>query len=185
MYASYIAALKDLQLSGCAITVMHGNRDFLLGDAFAENTGALLIRDDAYTIQLGDKNVSLMHGDTLCIDDADYQRFRNTVRQPQWQTQFLSKTADERHEQAQALRAASADASAGKSPSIMDVSESAVTKHMLENNCQTLIHGHTHRPACHTSPSSDTTRWVLGDWHPDHAQYVSWDGNELSLKTFV
>lgn len=164
MYASFIAALKDLQLSGCAITLMHGNRDFLLGDAFAENTGASLIRDDACTIQLGGKNVSLMHGDTLCTDDLDYQHFRSKIRQPQWQAQFLAKSIDDRHEQAQALRAASADASAAKRASIMDVNEPAVTKHMQANNCQTLIHGHTHRPACHTSPSSNATRWVVGDW---------------------
>jgi len=185
MYASFIAALKELQMTGCHITVMHGNRDFLLGDAFAENTGASLIGSDEHVVLLGKSPVLLMHGDTLCIGDVDYQHFRSKVREPQWQAQFLSKSPEERHEQAQALRAASADASASKSSSIMDVSAEPVLMRMQFHGCQTLIHGHTHRPARNTVSGGDGVRWVVGDWHADHAQYVCWDGSELTLETFV
>jgi len=185
MYASFIAALKQLHLSGCNITVMLGNRDFLLGDVFAENTGANLVNHDEHVVTLDQSSVLLMHGDTLCTGDVDYQHFRSKVREPKWQAQFLSKSPEERQEQAQALRAASADASASKSSSIMDVSEQAVSKCMQSNSCQTLIHGHTHRPARNPVSNGDGVRWVVGDWHADHAQYVCWDGSKLTLQTFA
>lgn len=185
LYAEFIKALNTLAQSGCTICVMHGNRDFLLGDEFAQAAGATLIRDDECTIELGDLSVLLMHGDTLCTDDKDYQHFRSKVREPQWQAQFLTKPLEARVEQAEALRAASVDASAAKSSGIMDVNAQTVSARLLANGCQTLIHGHTHRPASHTLRAPNGARWVVGDWHPDNAQYVQWDGAKLSLHTFT
>ena len=182
LYAPFIQALRDLTNTGCDITIMHGNRDFLLGDLFAEQTGTTLIKDDELTIHLNDEPVLLMHGDTLCTADNDYQRFRTMVRDPQWQSNFLSLSIDERAQQAQQMRAASKDASAAKNSAIMDVNLEMVIQRMHATQCQTLIHGHTHRPAVHEL--ANTHRWVVGDWHPSHARYVRFDGEQLTLQDF-
>ncbi len=184
MYAPLLGEFRQLRDSGCAITVMLGNRDFLLGDAFAEAAGASLVRGDEIVVTLGDAPVLLMHGDTLCTDDLDYQRFRRNLREPRWQQQFLAKSVDERRDHAEALRAASYDASVSKSAHIMDVNADTVAQRMSANGCHTLIHGHTHRPAVHKNASTNDTRLVVGDWHSDHAQYAQWDGQEFSLRTF-
>lgn len=183
-YTQVLEKFRQLRDSGCAITVMHGNRDFLLGEAFAEAAGASLVCEDELIVTLGDQPALLMHGDTLCTDDIDYQRFRRNVREPRWQKLFLAKSVDERRDHAEALRAASHDASVGKSSDIMDVNPQAVVQQMRDSGCHTLIHGHTHRPAVHSGADTDDTRLVLGDWHDDHAQYVQWDGKEFSLNTF-
>jgi UDP-2,3-diacylglucosamine hydrolase len=184
LYSDVLGEFRQLHDSGCGITVMLGNRDFLLGEAFAESAGASLVRDDELVITLGDAPVLLMHGDTLCTDDVDYQRFRRNLREPRWQQQFLAKSVDERRDHAEALRAASHDASVTKSALIMDVNSDTVNQRMQASGCHTLIHGHTHRPAVHTSATANDTRLVVGDWHADHAQYVQWDGREFSLKTY-
>ena len=184
LYSPLLGEFRKLRDSGCAITVMLGNRDFLLGDAFAEAAGAVLIRDDEITVTLGDTPVLLMHGDTLCTDDLDYQRFRRNLREPRWQQQFLAKSVDERRDHAEALRAASYDASVSKSADIMDVNDDAVAQRMQANGCHTLIHGHTHRPAVHQYAATNDTRLVVGDWHSDHARYAQWDGQDFSLRTF-
>lgn len=182
LYSPFIQSLRDLSDSGCAVTVMHGNRDFLLGDSFAEQSGATLVREDELIIHLNDDPVLLMHGDTLCIDDTDYQRFRAMVRDPIWQSDFLGLSLEQRTQKARQMRTASKDASAAKSASIMDVNEDQVTERMTANQCQTLIHGHTHRPALHTPVTGH--RWVVGDWHPERARYVQFDGAQLALLDF-
>jgi UDP-2,3-diacylglucosamine hydrolase len=182
LYAPFIQALRELSNTGCAITLMHGNRDFLLGDSFAEQTGTTLVKGDELIIHLNDEPVLLMHGDTLCTDDKNYQRFRTLVRDPQWQSDFLSLSIDERTQQAQQMRTASKGATAGKPSAIMDVNLEMVARRMDTNQCQTLIHGHTHRPAVHELANAQ--RWVVGDWHPGHARYVRFDGEQLALKDF-
>lgn len=184
LYEDLLSEFRLLRDSGCAITVMLGNRDFLLGEAFAESAGASLVREDELIIKLGDTPVLLMHGDTLCTDDVDYQRFRHNLREPRWRNQFLAKSVDERRDHAEALRAASHDASVTKSADIMDVSANAVASCMQASGCQILIHGHTHRPAVHTGATTRDTRLVVGDWHSDHARFVQWDGEQFSLSTF-
>lgn len=184
MYRNVLDALQQLNASGCEITVMLGNRDFLLGNAFAARTGATVVAEDEWVIELGGTRVLLMHGDTLCSDDTDYQRFRRSLRAPRWQQQFLAKSIDERRDHAEALRAASHDVSVAKPAEIMDVNEATVSARMQATQCHTLIHGHTHRPAVHTSTDSSQTRLVVGDWHCTHAQYIHWDGNDFALKTF-
>ncbi len=191
LYASFIDALRKLSESGCSVTVMLGNRDFLLGERFAEQCGATLITADERVITLGDTRVLLMHGDTLCTDDVDYQQFRSKLRSAQWRQQFLRKTVEERKYQAEALRAASHDASVVKRADVMDININTVKARLQANNCHTLIHGHTHRPAIHTIPADSTQdsaaarRLVVGDWHPHEAKYVLWDGAELSLQRFT
>lgn len=184
LYDPILSALRAVKDSGCDITVMLGNRDFLLGKDFAQASGATVVKDDELIIHLGGSPVLLMHGDTLCTDDSDYQRFRRNLREPRWQQQFLAKDIDERRHHAEAMRAASHDASAAKSARIMDVNEDTVARRLKQTGCQTLIHGHTHRPADHWGDDKEQRRLVVGDWHPDQARYVEWDGSDFKLRTF-
>jgi UDP-2,3-diacylglucosamine hydrolase len=163
---------------------MHGNRDFLLGDAFAKQVGATLIRDDEHIIQLGDQRVLLLHGDTLCIDDVDYQKLRSQLRAPEWQVQFLAMSIEQRIAAAQALRQKSRDAIAGKQAAIMDVNEDAVRNRFLATSCPVMLHGHTHRPSTH-QVEAEWQRLVVGSWHADHAVYAQYDGRQLQLETYA
>lgn len=177
-----INALKELTAAGCKTFLMHGNRDFLIGEAFAESVGATLLREDHVQVIIADQRLSLLHGDTLCSDDVDYQKLRQLVRHPEWQSTFLSLTIEERLKEAQALRDKSRDATAGKQTSIMDVSGDAVAAHCKANACDCLIHGHTHRPEDHTD--EPTRRVVLGNWHADHAMVARFSNNRLLFEQF-
>lgn len=161
-----IAALRDLRDSGTEVYLMHGNRDFLLGEDFASASGCRLL-PEACVIALGDTPTLLMHGDTLCTDDIDYQKFRQTVRNPQWQKQFLSLPFAERVRLAQGMRAESRLQTSIKPDYIMDVNHQAVEQAMLDHKVLRLIHGHTHRPAVHDFHlnGQPAQRIVLGDWY--------------------
>jgi len=152
-----------------------GNRDFLLGDAFAARTGINLL-DEPQLLQLKQHRVVLIHGDTLCTDDHDYQQFRSQVRTSEWKAGFLGKPFSERQGIATRLRSESIDAMAQKSPDIMDVNPDAVRECFRQNRVDTIIHGHTHRPAVHRYDSA-LTRYVLGDWNPGPS-YLSWDAQQ-------
>jgi len=134
-----IEGLTALTGSGVPVHVMHGNRDFLLGERFARTTGCRLLAEPA-VIELGGEPTLLLHGDTLCTDDTDYQKL---VRQ------FLSKTVPERLKVVQELRALSQHAMSAKSMEIMDVNQQAVENAMRAAGVRHLIHGHTHRPGTH------------------------------------
>ena len=150
---------------------MAGNRDFLLGEDFASRVGLRLL-DEPQTLELGRRRVLLIHGDTLCTDDHDYQKFRGLVRDPAWQTEFLARPLAERRAIAARLRGESAAAMAEKSYEIMDVNETAVNACFADNAVDTIIHGHTHRPARHDH-GVGLTRYVLGDWNPGPS-FLSW-----------
>jgi UDP-2,3-diacylglucosamine hydrolase len=150
---------------------MAGNRDFLLGTSFAEQTNITLL-DDPHLLQLDKARVALVHGDTLCTDDHDYQAFRSMVRAPEWQSTFLAKPLLERQQLAARMRSYSTDAMAQKSMHIMDVNPAAVQNCFRDNAVNIIIHGHTHRPAVH-SYASNLTRIVLGDWGQEPS-YLSW-----------
>lgn len=160
-------ALKQLSENGTKIYLMHGNRDFLLGKRFAQACGATLL-DDPYRVELGGKPVLLMHGDTLCTRDTAYMAFRAQARDPQWQAQILAMPIDARLELAKSLRQQSSEANAGKAEEIMDVTPEEVYNTLLDHGVETLIHGHTHRPAIHvfTLDGQPARRLVLGDWQP-------------------
>jgi len=167
---------------------MHGNRDFLLGEAFAERVGATLHRKDEVVVNFGadgapDDCCLLLHGDTLCTGDVDYQRLRETVRDPAWQRDFLARSPRERVEAATALRQRSQAAVAGKRGGIMDVAPEAVGDAFARHDVRTMIHGHTHRPHDHRA-ASGVRRLVVGDWHADHARYARRDGGRLTLQTW-
>ena len=174
-------ALKKLADAGCSIFFMHGNRDFLIGDALAQRCGFKRIPDPTL-IHLNDKAILLMHGDTLCTDDVDYMQFRNEVRDENFQKSFLAKSLGERQQIAQSLRESSKEATAQKKPEIMDVNQQAVESVISQHRVQLLIHGHTHRPAIHSLEVKGvpSKRIVLGDWY-DSGSYLAFD-DSTSLK---
>ena len=166
------------------IYAMHGNRDFLIGNKFLQETGAVLLEDPKKENMFG-RSVLLMHGDLLCTDDKDYQSFRKTTREASWQRDFLSKPLLERKEIASELRATSKKATSEKKESIMDVSDDEVKKVMTNHSVNLLIHGHTHRPNKHslTINNIPSQRIVLGDWD-NFGWYIWMDSNSCELKKF-
>jgi UDP-2,3-diacylglucosamine hydrolase len=158
--------LGDCASTGTPVFVMHGNRDFLLGEEFAKACSCTLL-DDPALIDLYGTPTLLMHGDMLCTDDTEYMSFRRMVRDPQWQAELLSKSLQERRMIASDMRNQSRQQTGGKPESIMDVNDDAVRDVMSTYNVQRLIHGHTHRPAVHDLLLADmpAQRIVLGDWY--------------------
>jgi UDP-2,3-diacylglucosamine hydrolase len=160
------AAMRRLTDAGVAGYFMHGNRDFLIGDAFAERTGFTLL-DDPVVHEFHGTPVLLSHGDAYCIDDVDYQAFRRQSRDPAWQQQVLAMPVEQRRALAGKVRAESQAAMVDKAEDIMDVNAEAVAAGLREAGVTTLVHGHTHRPAIHDLELDGTpaTRIVLGDWY--------------------
>lgn len=155
--------------SHCPVFVMHGNRDFLLGDGFAADTGVTLIPDPHVVRPRADgPRLLLAHGDAFCTRDAEYQQARAVLRSPAWQADVLARTLPERRALARSLREQSRAANANKAENIMDVTEEEVVAAMLRHDCPVLIHGHTHRPGAHEVPLGPDgrtgRRYVLGDW---------------------
>ena len=161
--AAETRALRD---SGVPVYFMHGNRDFLLGARYAARAGMTLLPDPTI-IELEGERVLLMHGDTLCTDDIDYQKFRTLVRDPGWQRQFLAKSLSERRAFAAQARGESRKHTSKARPAIMDVNPAAVETMMRAHGVRRLIHGHTHRPATHqlNLDGNAAERIVLGDWY--------------------
>lgn len=153
--------LRDFTDAGPALAIMPGNRDFLMGRRFCESVGAELLADPT-VIDLYGERVLLMHGDSLCTADQQYQQFRRTVRDPAWQADLLDHSLAERRELAGRLRSMSREANSNKAEDIMDVAPAAVAEAMRQHAVRQLIHGHTHRPARHEIATG--LRWVLGDW---------------------
>ena len=156
--------LASVSRRGIALYLMPGNRDFLLGQLFCQRAGGTLLADPALHI-LGDRATLLMHGDSLCTGDPEYQSFRRMTREPKWQSEVLARPLYERRELAARLRAMSQDANRLKAEDIMDVDPGTVAQSMRDWQVERLIHGHTHRPGSHRVLAG--TRWVLGDWGQD------------------
>lgn len=167
------AGLRTLTQSGTACLLMRGNRDFLIGRAFARDTGATLLRDPT-RIDLDGIPTLLMHGDLLCTDDIAYQKFRRRMRNPLIQSLFLWKSLASRRAVAAEYRRKSGSATAMKAERIMDVNPRTVEDYLGHSGALTLIHGHTHRPGDHALTLDDqpAVRRVLAEWHQDQAQVL-------------
>jgi UDP-2,3-diacylglucosamine hydrolase len=181
--ASVADALRALSGKGVALRFMHGNRDLLAGARFAERCGAELIADPRLLDLYGTKTL-VMHGDTLCTDDIEYQKFRAYAHDPANQRKFLSQPLAERRQQMIGLRAESEKSKRGKSAEIMDVTPAAVEKALREHGYPRLIHGHTHRPArhVHVVDGKSCERWVLTDWY-GRAGYLRCDASGCKAET--
>ena len=160
------AAFAALTKAGTPVYLMHGNRDFLLGKRFCQATGATLL-EDATVVDVEGTRTLLMHGDTLCTDDLDYQRWRRKARNRLLQAVFLATSVERRRKLSAKAREKSKEVIAGKPAEIMDVNAGAVREAFHEHRVTRMVHGHTHRPGHHELEIDGRRceRWVLPDWY--------------------
>jgi len=165
-----------------SVAIMHGNRDFLIGEDFCKASSIELINDPRI-IEIDTKKVMLTHGDELCTDDKEYQAFRSVVRNPLWQKDFLNFPISKREKIAGEAKDASKDSKESKAMEIMDVNTDAVLKAFNDQNIEIMIHGHTHRPNIHkvSNEGKNLTRYVLGDWSKNSAIILKWNEAEVEL----
>lgn len=177
------SGLATLSGSGVRLYLMHGNRDFLLGERFSRLTGAQLLPDPTL-LNLYDVPTLLMHGDTLCTDDVAYMAFRAQVRQPQWQESFLSQPLAQRIAVIEGLRRDSQTEQKQKAPEILDANPDTILRVLAENGWPRLIHGHTHRSAHHVHQAAghSAERWVLPDWY-ETGGFLRCDAKGCALET--
>ncbi|MGF6391281.1 UDP-2,3-diacylglucosamine diphosphatase [Pseudomonas plecoglossicida] len=181
---SICQALRRLSDSGTAVYLMHGNRDFLIGQAFCKAAGCTLLGDPS-VIELGGEPVLLMHGDTLCTRDVGYMKMRRYLRNPLtlWVLRHLPLST--RQKLARKLRSESRAQVRMKDNEIVDVTPEEVPKVMAAHGVRTLVHGHTHRPAIHklVVDGAPARRIVLGDWDR-RGWTLQVDGQGFALEPF-
>ena len=148
--------------NGLEIFFIHGNRDFLCGQKFAEQSNLTLL-PDPFFLNFFDLKIALSHGDSFCTEDLEYMKFKKEVRSQKWQQEFLQKPLIDRLNIASNMRDASQKNNRNKNVAIMDVTPAAIEEFFDEHHIDLLIHGHTHRPNTHQTNTG--TRIVLGDWH--------------------
>ncbi len=169
--------LKSLSDAGTQVYFMAGNRDFLIGEAYAQQAGLTLLEEPTL-IDLGGTQTLLVHGDAECTDDVAYQKARQMLRNPAWQKDFLSKSIPERIAFAEQARKQSQSHTQSSQMEIMDVNQEAIQSLFEKHQVSQMIHGHTHRPAIHQH--GENTRIVLGDWHKQ-ASYLQCDDSGMQL----
>ena len=167
--------------NGLEIFFIHGNRDFLCGQKFAEQSNLTLL-PDPYFLNFFDQKIALSHGDSFCTEDLEYIKFKKEVRSEEWQQEFLQKPLDDRLNIASSMRDASQKNNNNKDIAIMDVTPTAIQDFFAEHRIDLLIHGHTHRPNTHQINSG--TRIVLGDWHKT-GWCLMLDEQQQELKEFT
>jgi UDP-2,3-diacylglucosamine hydrolase len=177
-------ALSQRTQSGTQIFLQNGNRDFLIGSQFSQETGVHLL-EDYHVMELGTERILLTHGDLLCSDDTAYQAFRQKSRSSEWQNNVLSKPLWLRLIAARWYRLRSHWHKRKKTQEIMDVNQQTVATIMQQFQCQQLIHGHTHRPATHPFILNDqpAVRHVLSDWKKGSIDLLCWDGQQFCFDT--
>ena len=182
LYSEITNQLKNLVKSGIKTYLMHGNRDFLIGENFLSKTGIELLKEPTI-FSYKEKNIMLSHGDQFCIDDIEYQAYRKIVRNQEWQRSFLSFPIDKRLKILNEARDVSIQSKDMKSNEIMDVNVNEVAAVIQKNNIDILIHGHTHRPRSHTIDieTKKSVRLVLGDWSVSSAKIIKWVNAEPQL----
>ncbi len=172
--AEVVRDLASCADNGVSVCFMRGNRDFLVGERFAQESGVQLI-DDPTRLELYGRPTLLSHGDELCTDDSAYQEFRRKVRSPEWIDAFLRRPLAERRREIESLRALSEAEKKIKPAEIMDVNRLAVEDLMRRHDYPALIHGHTHRPGRHEHvlEGRRCERWVLADWYREGSCLVA------------
>lgn len=175
--------LKKLTDSGVPVYLQPGNRDFLLGERFANETGVILLGDYA-VINLNGIPTLITHGDLLCTDDLPYQAFRAKAHTQAWQQNVLSKPLWLRLIAARWYRLRSYFHKRGKSLGIMDVNQDTVINVMREHHCLRLIHGHTHRPGVHDLQidGQPAQRFVLATWQKGQGEILCWYSNAYKIE---
>jgi len=180
----FASELKHLTDNQTAAFIMHGNRDFLIGEQYANACGATLIADDQYVLQLANTSVLLLHGDTLCSNDTDYNMYRKMVRNRHWRQDFLAKSIADRIATARAMRDTSKNKNRSGGDAIGDVTQETVNDIFQQFDVDHMIHGHTHRPNVHQHDIDGRSRerMVLGDWSADGAIVGVYDNETFHLQ---
>ena len=173
-----IEQLTKLKQVGIKSYLMVGNRDFMLGKAFADSSGMSLLQEPTL-IEISQCKVLLMHGDSLCIDDISYQRYRLWSRSRFLQYCFLMLPATYRQRISDKIKQKSHNKKQYKSAGIMDVNHNEVDRVMAKFRVDYLLHGHTHRPGIHDL-GHEQYRIVLGDWEKQPS-FIVFDGYQLQL----
>lgn len=175
-------ATRALSDHGVPVYFMVGNRDFLLGQEFAQRAGMTLLDDGTVHVIEGVRTL-LMHGDVLCTDDLEYQAVRAQVRTEAWKQQILAMPLEARRAFAAKARADSKSRTGSTDETIMDVNQGAVESALRDAGVYRLIHGHTHRPAVHDFLLDHVAaqRIVLGDWY-EQGSVLKLDGNAVELR---
>ncbi|MEY2864317.1 MAG: hypothetical protein RLY58_2024 [Pseudomonadota bacterium] len=163
-----VQTLQQFVAAGGQVRVLHGNRDFLLGQAFLDRFGGELL-PEALTLSTPSQRIRLEHGDALCTDDVKYQAFRAMSRDPAWQASMLAQSIEQRRQIAQMMRLQSQMTGANTPANIMDVNAAAVDQVLVGHDV--LLHGHTHRPMLHML-TAGKQRMVLGDWREDSGEAI-------------
>lgn len=161
-FADQLRQVLRVHVHKVPLYLMHGNRDFLIGQRFAADVDATIL-DDPTVIEVQGERVLLSHGDMFCTSDHAYQEIRTKFRSAEWQQNFLAKSLVERQQLATKMRMQSKEAVSEKSDYITDVVEDSIVAALKSFDCQTMIHGHTHRPGQHRM-AQGYSRYVLGDW---------------------
>lgn len=174
-YATIKQALHALVQHNVPVYLMHGNRDFMIGEDFANETGVTLL-PDPYLLDIHGTRVLLCHGDAMCTGDVKYQEIRRMTRNPEWAAMMMQKSLAERQAFAAQARAASLAHGDSINQDISDVNATAVAQSFREHSVTTMLHGHTHRPAVHKLEvdGKAVRRIVLGDWFTQ-GSVVRWD----------
>lgn len=164
-FARQCQQVLDATARRLPVYFIHGNRDFLLGDNFAQACGMTLLPDPT-VLDFDGQRWLISHGDELCLGDEDYQVFRQLVRSPMWRSAFLSKPLTERQTIAKGLRTQS-ELLKASGTSYADVDTAMAVQWLDAAQASTLIHGHTHHPADHAlgqAGGRPMRRLVLSDW---------------------
>ncbi len=176
------SAIRRTVDTGVEVFLLHGNRDFLIGNAFAKRTGCRLLPDPVVITPDG-LRILLTHGDALCTDDVEHQASRRQMLSGKWKLAFLGQPLERRMETADAMRCRSEREKREKPMEIMDVNQDAVEALMREHDVRILIHGHTHKPAAHEFEIDGelARRYVLGDWY-EQKSALYYDNGQLALQ---
>jgi UDP-2,3-diacylglucosamine hydrolase len=179
-----VGRFAALVRSGTPVYLMHGNRDFLIGKRFCDATGAILLQDPT-VVDIDGAATLLMHGDTLCIDDIDYQKLRRRTRNRLFRILFLAAPLEWRRKFSLRAREKSRQVIAGKTAEIMDVNAAAVHEAFRKHGVRRMIHGHTHRAGRHSLEVDGRRceRWVLPDWYGPGG-YLEIDRGNTRLVSF-
>jgi UDP-2,3-diacylglucosamine hydrolase len=174
-YAKIKMAIRKVVDKGVPVYFMHGNRDFMIGRQFANETGVQILKDP-YPVDMYGQKALLSHGDALCTDDTQYQRVRLMTRNPDWQASILAKPLKERLRIAEEARRQSLERTLNMTMDIMDVNQDEVRRVIKEHGVDVLLHGHTHRPGIHSIDLGNrkAKRIVLGDWYRQ-GSVLRWD----------
>lgn len=185
-HTAIIAELRAASDAGLKIYLMHGNRDFALGERFAAAAGASLL-PDPYDLVLPEWSFVLSHGDALCLDDPGYIAYRAKVRNPIWLQKMLARPRFFRSLLGRYIRWRSARRKRDQFSVYADLQPAATDDFIRDHGYATFIHGHTHRAATHDHmvDGIHVERWVLGDWHEDRGDCLVWDGERLTREAIV